>query len=699
MKKKLVIAMSLFASQGLIFADQLDTVVVQGAQESYFEQNSSSSMKGESSDKKTPYTVSVTKGTLIDDLQAQRIEDTFDYTTGVTKVGKNADAIMIRGFDLSLENIKVNGMSGLISRMGSPSTANVERIEVVKGPTSVLYGAMQPGGLVNIVTKRPQSVQKTTLETSLQTYMSNGVSEFGSDNGITTTLDTTGPINENLFYRFIAVGEKLNSYRDNVDFKNLYIYPSLLWNASDNTSLLVAMEYGHEDGSADDGLFVANHDISTAANLNTVYQEKDDYDNDEGKAFDINLDHYISDNLFFNFDWRSVFHTDERKLYENKSVNQGATVSDTTLTRRNRHQYNERDWHSFDTNLNLDTIIADMKHSLTFGLAGNYRKTDYDRIAQGGFVTPNINIYNPIHGGTAVINQKDRRKTQYYSTGVYLQDKISLTDKLTLVGSARVDKTKIDFECSRGPCVSPDKIKKSRDFVGSIGTIYNINDVFSVYGSLAQSYDPSSAERTDTSGNFLDTEKSKQYEIGTKINVSKEFNTGISFYKINKENVAEQISGTDFYEISGEVESKGVELEVQWLPTANWQFKSGYAYNKAKYVSGKFVGNTQALTPEVTAYIFTRYNIPKKIYDGRLGLSTGISYRDKIYTNSAVAKRVELPSYARVDVGAYYSINDWDFSLNIENITDKKYYESGREDNRIFSGEPRKFTINIKRTF
>jgi iron complex outermembrane receptor protein len=325
--------MSLFVSQSLIFAEQLDTVVVEGAQESYFEDTSSSSMKGESSDKTTPYTVSVTKGTLIEDLQAQRIEDTYDYTTGVTKVGKNADAIIIRGFQTDLQNIQVNGMSGLISRMGSPSTANVERIEVVKGPASVLYGAMQPSGLVNIVTKRPQSEQKTTLETSLQTYMSNGVSKFGSDNGITTTFDTTGPINENLFYRFITVGEKLNSYRDNVDFKNLYIYPSLLWNASDNTSLLVALEYGHEDGSADDGLIVANHDISTAANLNTVYQEEGDYDNDEGKAFDINLDHYISDNLFFNFDWRSVFHTDDRKLYENRAVNQGATVSDTTLTR------------------------------------------------------------------------------------------------------------------------------------------------------------------------------------------------------------------------------------------------------------------------------------------------------------------------------------------------------------------------------
>ncbi|WP_419763740.1 MAG: TonB-dependent siderophore receptor [Arcobacter sp.] len=696
MKIKIARSLAALLLANTLCAEELNTVVVEGAQESYFEE-SSSSMKVESSDREIPYTVSVTKGRLIEDLQAQKIEDTFDYTTGVTKVGKNADAIMIRGFDIDLENIKVNGMPGLISRMGSPSTANVERIEVVKGPTSVLYGLMEPGGLVNIVTKRPQSKQKTTFETSLQTYMSNGVSGFGEDNGVTTTLDTTGPITENLFYRFIAVGEKLNSYRENVDFENIHIYPSILWNASDNTSLLVALEYGHEDGSADDGLFVANHDISTAANLDIVYQEEGDFDNDEGIGLDINLDHFIDDNLFVNFDWRSVFHTDDRKLFENKSVNQGATVSDTTLTRRSRHQFNKRDWHSFDTNLNLDTIIADMKHNLTLGLAGTYRKTDFDRITMGGDVTPNIGIYNPVHGGTSVNTQKNRRKTEYFSSGVYLQDKISITDKLTFVGSSRVDKTKIDFECLRGPCIE-NTTKTSTDFVGSIGTIYNINDIFSIYGSFGQSYDPSSAERVDDFGNPLDTEKSKQYEIGTKINLSKEFNTGISLYKINKENVAESSAGGN-YELTGEVESKGIELEVQWLPTSNWQFKSGYAYNKAEYVSGKSVGNTQALTPEVTAYLFTRYNIPQKIYDGRLGLSTGLTYRDEIYTSSSESTRVQLPSYTRVDIGAYYSINDWDFSLNIENLADKKYYESGRADNRIYSGEPRKLTINIKRTF
>ncbi|MGB5867355.1 MAG: TonB-dependent siderophore receptor [Arcobacteraceae bacterium] len=695
MKKIFLVPVIVLAYSQTIIADELNSITVVGSQESYFEDSSSTSMKGEFSDKDTPYSISVTKGTLINDLQAQRLEDTYDYTTGVTKVGQNADAIMIRGFQTNLQNIQVNGMSGLISRMGSPSTANVERIEVVKGPASVLYGAMQPGGFVNIQTKLPQSEQKFTFESSLQTYMSNA-SSFGKNNGATVSFDSTGPLSDTLSYRFIVVGEKIDSYRNNVEFENFYAYPSLAWNISDQTSLLLALEYGHEEGSADNGLFVANHDISTAAPLNTVYQESDDYDNDEGTAIDLSIEHFINNNLTYNFSWRSVYHTDERKLYENNAVNQGTTVSDTTLKRRNRHQYNARDWHGFDTNLKYTTEIGNMTHNFVAGLSGTYRKTDYDRIAMGGIVSPNVSIYNPTLGGTAAINEQNRRKTQYYSAGLYIQDKIDITDQLTVVGSLRRDRTKISFDCVRESCVD-ETSKFSTDYVGSLGTVYNINDTVSIYGSYAQSYDPSSAERVDKNDQSLDSEKSKQYDVGTKVNLSETLNTSLSFYKINKTNVAEKVGS--YYELKGEVESKGVETEIQWLPTPNWQFKSGLAYNQTKYVKGSSIGNSPANNPRYSKYLFTRYNIPTKIYDGTLGITGGIVNKSKIYTSSSESNRVELPSYTRYDMGLHYEVNDVTLSLNVENITDKVYYESGTNDYRILAGEPRKVTFNLKMEF
>lgn len=201
----------------------LDDILVVGGQKSYFEEYSSTSMKGDFSDKETPYSSSVTNKTLIKDIQALRIEDTYGYTTGVTKSGQMADSIVIRGFDVGLQNVQVNGMPGLISRFGSPSTANVEKIEVVKGPASVLYGNMETGGFVNIQTKKPQAENKITVESSYQTYLSNN-SSMGEDNGFTATFDATGTLKDGLYYRFIAVGETIDSYRDNVEYDNFYVY-------------------------------------------------------------------------------------------------------------------------------------------------------------------------------------------------------------------------------------------------------------------------------------------------------------------------------------------------------------------------------------------------------------------------------------------------------------------------------------------
>ncbi|QKF82192.1 TonB-dependent siderophore receptor [Halarcobacter ebronensis] len=696
MNKKLIMGLTIPLCCTLLNAsEELDDVTVVGIQNSYYEENSSTALKSDSSDKETPYSTTTTNKTLIDDLQALRLEDTYDYTTGVTKIGQSADSITIRGFDIDLQNIQVDGLPGLISRFGSPSTANVEKVEILKGPASVLYGNMEAGGFVNIITKKPQAENKVTIETSYHSYLSNS-SKLGEDNGFTTSVDATGTITNGLYYRFIAVGENIDSYRGNVGNKNLYVYPSLLWDIDDNTSLLLALEYGKEDGDADDGLFVANHDIATAADITTVYQDDGDYDNDEGTAINLNLEHYFVNNSVLNVSWRSVFHNDERALNENRTVNQAVNVEDTTLTRRHRDQSNDRDWHSFDANLKFKAYTGSIVHNLTTGVSGAYRETDYDRIAFGGNLTPNINIYNPSHVSTYTSVEGNRRKTEYLSGAIYAQDKMNLTDDLIFVTSGRVDRTKINYYCLRGSCAD-DNTTYSTNFVGSLGLVYNINPFVSVYGSFGQSYNPETAERVDVDGNGLDSEKSKQYEVGAKFNINEKLNTTLSFYKINKENVAE--SNGSYYVLTGEVESKGIELDVQWLPTENWQFKAGYALNNAEYVAGSSLGEKPSNTPRNTAFVFTRYNIPTRVFNGVLGLTSGVTYKDSVFTSSSESTRVELPSYARLDLGVHYDEKDWSLSLNVQNVADKKYYEYGSNDYSIYSGEPRKIVLTFKKSF
>lgn len=673
-------------------AEELESITVVGQQDSYYDEYNSTSMKGEVADNETPFSTTVTNKTLINDIQALRIEDTYDYTTGVTKSGSKADGITIRGFDIDLENLQVDGMPGLTTRYGSPSTANVEKVEVLKGVAGVLYGGVEAGGVVNIQTKQPQAEDKIIVETSYSTYISD-VSKVGVDNSFTTSLDATGTIKDDLFYRFIAIAESLESYIDKVEYHNIHLYPSLLWDKSDQTSLLFAFEYGKENGTANDGLAVVNNNISTAASINTTYQENGDYDNDKGSAFDMKFEHNLVDGSIFNVSWRSVFHTDERKLYENRSVDDDTK----TLKRRYRHQRNERQWHTIDSNYVFKTNTADITHNITAGVALNYRLTDLDRLGFGKNLK-GIDIYNPIYGESSFAGPNTKLRAKYMNKALYLQDKVDINDELILVASARVERTDIDFDAIRGASTSYiDNSSSSNNIASSLGLVYNLNHLVTLYTNVSQGYVPTSAQRVDLNSNNLDSEKFKQIELGAKFNINEKLNTSFSIYKINKENVAEKISD-NMYELIGEVESEGFEVDIQWIPTPNWQIKAGYAYNDAQNISGDSQYSVVKNNPENTAFIFTRYNHQKKVLNGTVGISTGISYKDIIYTTSKKSTTVELPSYIKADIGMYYDAKDWGLSLNIENITNELYYEYG-DSNSIYSGAPRKITLNYKTTF
>lgn len=693
LNKSLVAPSVMLLISSSLYSQELDSVTVVGTQDSYYNEYNSTSMKGEFKDIETPYSTTVTNKTLIKDIQALRLEDTYDYTTGVTSTNPRANGIIVRGFELDLQNIQINGMPGLISRFSSPTTANIEKVEILKGPASVLYGNMDSGAYINIQSKKPQAEDKITFSTSYSTYASN-ISSAGDDNSFTASVDATGTIQEGLYYRFIIVKEDIESFRDNVSNDNFYVYPSLLWEVSDETSLLVALEYGKEEASADEGLAVLDNDISTIADIDTVYQEDGDFDNDDGVTLSLNLEHNFKDDSKLNLAWRSVMHSDERKLYENQSVDD----DDETVIRRARHQYNERDWHTFDSNYNFKAKTADMIHNMTVGATLTYRVTDFDRKVWGSNLD-GIDIYDPDYGESSTADEGNWRKTKYTSKAVYFQDKIDVTKDLVLVGSFRADRTNIEFDCIRGESSScVDNSTSSNNIVGSIGAVYAINPYVSIYASMGQSYEPLTAERVDENGDGLDSLESEQIEIGAKFNINEKLNTTVSFYKINKTNVAEKVSD-NIYELVGEVESKGFEIDLQWLPTNNWQIKTGYAYNDSENKSGDDTYTLVEHNPKHTAFLFTRYNFPTKVLNGTLGISSGITYKDSVYTSSSEDDATQLPSYIKGDVGVHYDRKDWGLSLNIENITDKEYYKYGDEDYGIYAGDPRKITVNFTTTF
>ena len=671
---------------------QQETLFVVGKQQTYFEDTNTTALKLDTDDSDTPFVVSSTNKTFMDDIRAQNMEDIFSYTVGVNRASNGADGFAIRGFEIDLNNIKVNGMSGLTTRFGSPSVGNIEKVEVLKGPASVLYGNMETGGMVNMITKKPEETFSASITTSLETFASD-VSDFGEDNGLSTTLDVTGPVQgrNDLFYRFILTGNGTESFRGDVVNEEYYAYGDLLWHIDNKSRLSLGLEVGKQIGDADAGLVALNNDIDQIAALDTLYQNAGDYDNDEGQALNIGYQQDLEKGQF-NINWRSALHKDERKLYENNRVND----EPETLRRRLRHQKNTRDWHGVDAYVTHQTETGSVKHNMTLGLAGEYRLTDFDRVIWGGF-DGGVDVLNPVLNNDATPKQGTHRETEYKSLGFYIQDKAELTDALTVVASARHNRTRIDYICMRGSC-NADNSTDTSDVVGSLGAVYELNENWAAFGSVAQSFDPYTAERVNVNGNALDAEESLQYEGGVRYQLGGDMNISLSAYKIEKDNVSESLGGGK-YETIGQVESKGAELDIQWLPTENWQFKAGYAYNDTQATEGADKGQTPAHAPENTLFLFTRYNHPQAVWGGELGFTLGVTYRDEVRTSISDSTNVTLPDYTVADVGIHFEKNDWNASLGVSNLFDETYFYAGKRDTNLYAGDPRKISLSVSRAF
>lgn len=670
---------------------ELDKVEVVGAQDPYFEQSNRTALKMESEELKTPFSTSIINSVILEDLKANQLEDAYAYVSGFSRSGTGANSFTIRGHAADLQNIQVDGLPGLASRFGSPVTANIERVEVLKGPASVLYGWMDPAGLVNIVTKKPQAEQNTIVDVSVQRYTDQG------KNGFEGSVDSTGAVNNDgrLLYRLIAGAEKSDSFRDHVDADTQYFYPSVSWLPDAQSRLDVQLEYTKQNRSADHGLFTINNKINTVADIETYYQEKGDFDNDKGYGLAIGYRNDISDSLATNIKWRSIWHEDERKLYESNKVND----NDRTLRRRNRHQYNERQYHFLDANLDY-RFGSTIKHQLLVGLNGGYEYRQYDRLAFGA-TGATVALNNPNYTGAPLASKPgNSRKWDLNSVGLYAMDRISLNDQWTLLLGGRYDQLSGDYKVKSGN-TQDKKSETVSDSTYNAGVVYSITPEVSVYSSYAESFNPQAIPTYDVNGKQLDPETGKQWEGGIKFGQADgRFNVHLAYFDVVKGNIAEEgPSGKD--ELIGEISSKGVELNLQAQPTDTLQFQFGYTYtdaeiSKAEEDRADTLGNAPGFSPKNSASIISRYNHPQMIFNGLLGASIGWKYEDKRFTDEETSKRVELPSYNVVDMAFYYEVADAKYALNIDNIGNAKYYDGGSNDTRIYPGDPRKVSLSAR---
>lgn len=675
--------------------------------ESYVETETRLGTKTATPLREVPLSIQVINQAFLDDLRAENVADAYPYITGLTQTGGIANSFAMRGFRANLQSVQVNGLPGLASRFGSPTTANVERVEVLKGAASLLYGQIEPSGLINIVTKRPQELRAVELFTTFSSFAGR-TGDPGDHFGFTVTGDATGPLTADgkWLYRMIANYENIDSFRDGVTSENLHLMPSLTYRWGDGASLTLEAEYVKEDGVADDGVPVPFNRVENAPPITARFQEAGDEDNDEGLTFGLHLDRPLGDRWATNLTVRSVFHEDNRILFESNRLNSADPIEDSTLRRRFRNQLNKREYHFVDWNFQAD-FGERIRHRILFGFNGGHELRDFERISLGPLVGE-IRIFDPVFGQERPdpVPGSDRQ-TELLNLGFYVQDQIKIGERWQAVAGLRFDAQEVDFIELRSDTTA----EQSTDaFIPMAGLLYQVHPLVTLYGSYSESFDPASVEREDINGSpGFDPESGRQLEFGAKVtSADNTLTASFAAYGITLENVLERLpernpNGNFAWELLGEVESKGVELDLLWLPVEHWQIKVGFAHTDAEVAettSASRLGAVPSNIPENSFHLWTRYNIPRGALKG-LGFGLGVIQEDdrEVVSTNVAADRITLPDYTRLDLGLYYTLGRTSLNLNIKNLTDELYFTDGRNSARVNPGIPREYTLSLRTRF
>lgn len=709
-------------------AVQMDTLEVSTTIGNYHETTSSMATKVPTDLKAISGSLQILNFSALSDRNAKTLQDVYTYIVGMAQSQVNVNGFTFRGFTNTggfTQNIQFDGLMGATTNRGGASNANVESIEFLKGPNSVLYGQMRPGGLMNIITKSPQPTQSATISVSYQTY----AGEFdwpGEQNGFIGSIDLTGPIDakKHLLYRLIVAGQDVHTWRKGVWKRNMYVYPSLMYKWSNDTQLSVKMEALYERQRQDDGLLPiftnSNWGPSASyvvARYNTVYQEPTDYTNDDGYAIHTSFKTRFNDRWNFRLQNRTAY--SREFIRELTNIVSGARATPATPIEATTYvrQYNYTDgphrYCYFDSNVYGDIGPEKFKNTVVFGLAGGAEATDARRISFGTKVAP-ISIFHPILGVTpypADGKSPNNPKQNLTSFGAYAFDMMNIAQRWHVSVGTRYDQQQAHTFDPINPVTSPYLHQLVHAVTSQGGVVYDITKQLSGYACVSQSFTPNSVTTVDENGNAgFPVEKGLQYEGGLKFESSDHnFYASLAAYLIKRQNVAVStgltlpVSKLAIFRLDGEQRSKGIEFESQWRPLLHWQFQAGLALNKAYIAKSiknpKQVGEDLVNAPRVSANFWTRYNVPTGPMKG-LGFGLGIIHVGKQWAVlNTTTGAFRIPSWTRADGNIYYKWRKYELTLNCMNLLDTRYIQIARAQEVLVPGDERRITLSATTHF
>ncbi|WP_212625761.1 TonB-dependent receptor [Pseudomonas sp. PP3] len=644
-----------------------------------------------------PQTVNVVAAQVIRDQAPRNLDDALANVSGITQgntLGSTQDSVMTRGFG--------DNRNGSIMRDGMPivqgrgMNATVDRVEVLKGPASLLYGIQDPGGVVNMVSKKPELEQYNALTVRGSTY---GEGKNGSGG----TFDSTGALGDTgLAYRMVLDHEDEDYWRNYGVHRETLVAPSLAW-FGESTKLLFAYEHREFLTPFDRGTVIDprdNHplDIPRDRRLDEPFNDM------EGRSdlYHFEADHELNDNwkAHFGYSWN-------RETYDASQVR--VTAIDTnkgTLTRSMDGTQNALSTDRFTTaSLEGNVDVAGMRHDLVFGIDDEYRKIyRADLIRQKSLTT--FSYLNPVYGreveGTTVSPADSAQTDILRSDSVFLQDSIHLTDQWILVAGGRFQE--YDQYAGKGVPFKANTDSNGQKWVPRAGLVYRYTDELSFYGSYTESFKPNSTiAPLSGSSTVLDgsiaPEEAKSWEVGARLDMPGRVTGNIALFDIKKRNVlvANAEGPVTLYSAAGEVRSRGLEVDLSGQLSDRWSMIGSYAYTDAEVTEdpdykGKKLQNVAKNSGSLSAV----YDFGRIIGGDQLRVGAGARYVGERAGNAV--NDFELPSYTVADAFATYDTRldgqKVKFQLNVKNLFDRTYYTSSASRFFVSMGDSRQVTLS-----
>ena len=622
-----------------------------------------------------PQSIQVVPQQVLEDRRVTRLEEALRSVSGVNQTTSSLstfEQFNIRGFE-SVDILR-NGLRDSTNTQVPNESAVIERVEVLKGPASVLFGQGSPGGVINIVTKRPEREPFYAVEFTA-----------GSYNFYRGTVDLTGPLNadRNLLYRLNLSYQNSESFLDFAETERLLVAPAFSWAISDQTRLtlqgeIVRSSFPNPRGLPAIGTVRSNPNGRIPINRNIAEPGEDFIDN-RVERVGYEVEHQFSQNWSLRNAFRLTLYSYDQDSFfpsslepDGRTLNRGYTTGTSST-----------DTQIFTTDLVGNFSTGPIEHKLLVGVE-LFRENQFKNRFDIGDIAP-LDLFNPVYGsplGPVTFSIDNATLTQ--SAGFYIQDQISILDNLKLILGGRFDL----YEQKQTDKLADTRTEQSEQaFSPRVGIVYQPIQPISLYASFTRSFNPVSG--TGFNNTLFQPEEGTQYEVGVKAEfLEGRLSSTLAFYQLTRQNVLTPDPRDPNFSIqTGEQRSRGIDLDISGEILPGWRITSSYAYTDARIVEDNAlaIGNRINNVPQHSASLFTTYEIQNGNLQG-LGFGLGLFYvgeREGDLDNS-----FSLPSYLRTDAAIFYRRGNLRAALNVNNLFNVRYFESTNGDLRVFPGAP-----------